>query len=179
MGFKGDRFIRDYVPTVFETYSRGIHVDGESIELGLWDTAGQESYDRLRPLAYPHCDAFVICYAVDSPDSLHNVTARWLPELEHFCPNVPKILVATKKDLRRRTMAIMDILNCNKVPKFVSYEDGLCTAERIGALRFLETSALNNDGVQDVFQHTARVALDEKRKRLLEKKPSKESCCIL
>ena len=178
MAFRGLPFDREYVPTVFETYTREMRVEGEDVELGMWDTAGQEGYDRLRPLAYPHCDAFVICYAVDSPDSLENVTAKWLPELEHFCPDVPKILVATKKDLRRRTMSIMDLLNSNEPPKRDSYEEGLCKAASIGAARFLETSALQNRGVKEVFTHTARVALNERKKRK-SGNGRKEICRIL
>jgi Ras family len=43
------------------------------IELALWDTAGQEEYDRLRPLSYPDSDVILICFAVDYPTSLENV----------------------------------------------------------------------------------------------------------
>jgi Ras family protein A len=179
MAFKGRRFPGDYVPTVFETYTRDIRVEGEIIELGLWDTAGQEGYDRLRPMAYPHCDCFVICYAVDNPDSLYNVKEKWLPELEHFCPDVPKILVATKKDIRRRTLAIMDILNGNKAPSIVSYEEGMCTAAMIGASRFLETSALCNDGVTEMFNQTARVALEAREKQKEKKAKKNARCCII
>ncbi len=179
MSFNGKKFPRDYVPTVFETYSREIHIEGEAIELGLWDTAGQEGYDRLRPLAYPHCDCFIICYSVDNPDSLFNVKAKWLPELEHFSPNVPRILVATKKDIRRRTLAIMDILNGNKAPSIVSYEEGLCTAATIGASRFLETSAMYNDGVREMFEQTARVALEAREKQNETKVKKHERCSIM
>lgn len=179
MSFKGRRFLDDYVPTMFETYTCDIQIEGEAIELGLWDTAGQEGYDRLRPMAYPHCDCFIICYAVDNPDSLHNVKAKWLPELERYCPNVPKILVATKKDLRRRTLAIMDILNGNTTSSIVSYEEGLCTAAMIGAERFLETSALYNDGVREVFEQTARVSLEARAKRKEKKAKRSERCSIM
>lgn len=177
MGFKGQRFNIDHVPTVFETYACQMQLDGESIELGLLDTADQEGYGRLRRLAYPNCDAFVICYAVDSPDSLYNVTAKWKHELASFiAPNIPIILVATKKDLRRGKETNVDNLSCSEKANFLTYEDGMCTAARIGASHFLETSALDDDGVQEVFRRTVRVALEAQKKRHSSKKENKKCC---
>ena len=65
-----------YVPTVFENYVTDIVVDGKVVELGLWDTAGQEDYDRLRPLSYPDANVILVCFSVDRPDSLLNVTEK-------------------------------------------------------------------------------------------------------
>jgi GTPase SAR1 family protein len=48
------------------------------VELALWDTAGQEEYDRLRPLSYPETDIILICFAIDSHVSLENVTDKVL-----------------------------------------------------------------------------------------------------
>ena len=70
--------------------------------MALWDTAGQEDYDRLRPLSYPDTDVILMCFSVDSPDSLQNIPEKWVPEVKHFCPNVPIVLVGNKKDLRFR-----------------------------------------------------------------------------
>jgi hypothetical protein len=64
------------VPTVFENYVADVEVDGKHVELALWDTAGQEDYDRLRPLSYPDSHVILICFAVDSPDSLDNVQEK-------------------------------------------------------------------------------------------------------
>ena len=65
-----------YIPTVFENYVADVEVDGKRVELALWDTAGQEDYDRLRPLSYPDSHVILICFAVDSPDSLDNVQEK-------------------------------------------------------------------------------------------------------
>lgn len=65
-----------YVPTVFENYVADVEVDGKHVELALWDTAGQEDYDRLRPLSYPDSHVILICFAIDSPDSLDNVQEK-------------------------------------------------------------------------------------------------------
>lgn len=64
------------MPTVFENYVADIVVDDKKIELALWDTAGQEDYDRLRPLSYPDTNVLLICFSIDSPDSLENVPEK-------------------------------------------------------------------------------------------------------
>ena len=61
---------------MFETYVADVEVDQRHVELALWDTAGQEDYDRLRPLSYPDSHVILICFAVDSPDSLDNVQEK-------------------------------------------------------------------------------------------------------
>ena len=71
-----DVHAQSYVPTVFENYVADLEVDGRHVELSLWDTAGQEEYDRLRPLSYPDSHVVLICFAIDAPDTLDNVREK-------------------------------------------------------------------------------------------------------
>lgn len=80
------------------------------MELALWDTAGQEDYDRLRPLSYPDTDVILMCFSIDSPDSLENIPEKWTPEVKHFCPNVPIILVGNKKVMHPVTVLLATLL---------------------------------------------------------------------
>ena len=64
---------QSYVPTVFENYVTLVQFEGKTVELALWDTAGQEEYDRLRPLSYPESNVILIVFSVDFPTSLANV----------------------------------------------------------------------------------------------------------
>ncbi|ERS99971.1 Rho family, other [Sporothrix schenckii 1099-18] len=89
-----------YEPTVFENYVHDIFVDNVHIELSLWDTAGQEEFDRLRSLSYDDTDLIMLCYSVDSKDSLENVESKWVGEIADNCPGVKLVLVALKCDLR-------------------------------------------------------------------------------
>ena len=62
--------------------------------------SGQEDYDRLRPLSYPDTNVFLVCFSLVRKISLDNVLVKWIPEIAHYSPNTPAILVGTKADLR-------------------------------------------------------------------------------
>ncbi len=137
-------------------------VDGKLISLGLWDTAGQEEYDRLRPLSYPLTDVFLLCFSVVSPPSLENLRSKWNPEVTHHCPEAPKLLVATKTDLRFDQQAIQRLAQRGMSP--VSTEAGQQVAKAIGAAKYMECSALTQEGLKQVFDEAIRAALAPPKK---------------
>jgi len=146
-----------YVPTVFENYVTDVTVDGKQVELALWDTAGQEDYDRLRPLSYPDSHVILICFSIDAPDSLDNVQEKWISEVLHFCPKLPIILVGLNVDLRNDPKLIDDLRKSNQKP--ISYEEGQRVANKIGAYKYLECSAKTQQGIREVFETATRAAL--------------------
>ncbi|XP_061195442.1 ras-like GTP-binding protein RHO [Saccostrea cucullata] len=155
--FSKDQFPEVYVPTVFENYVADIEVDGKQVELALWDTAGQEDYDRLRPLSYPDTDVILMCFSIDSPDSLENIPEKWTPEVKHFCPNVPIILVGNKKDTRNDPNTQKELKKSKQEP--VKTAEGQAMAEQIHAFAYLECSAKTKEGVREVFETATRAAL--------------------
>ena len=81
---------------VFENYVHDIFVDNIHMELSLWDTAGQEEFDRLRSLSYDDTQAIMLCFSVDSRDSLENVASKWVAEITEHCQGVKVVLCALK-----------------------------------------------------------------------------------
>ena len=98
---KGE-FPSEYVPTIFDNYSATVSLkSGGSIQLNLWDTAGQEDYDHIRALAYKDVDCFLVCFSVDSQSSFSNVKQKWIPSIiDSESSDASIVLVGTKQDLR-------------------------------------------------------------------------------
>ncbi|POS84239.1 GTP-binding protein-like protein rho2 [Erysiphe pulchra] len=162
-------FPTHYVPTVFENYVTDCRVDGKNVQLALWDTAGQEDYERLRPLAYSKAHVILIGFSIDMPDSLENVKNKWVEEAIDRCPNVPIILVGLKKDLREDPIAIEEMRKRSQ--NFITTRVAADVAKSIGARKFLECSSLTGEGVDDVFEAATRAAL------LTFQKGERGGCC--
>lgn len=182
-------------------------VDGKPISLGLWDTAGQEDYDRLRPLSYPQTDVFLICFSLVSRPSFDNVKAKvdavlaisstrltsssqWAPEIEHHAPNVPIILVGTKLDLRD-DKATVDALEAKNM-KPIDYKTGMDMRKDIKAQKYVECSAFTQMNLKSVFDAAIRYSVPVRSwlvntnpycRAVLEPQPQdekkKKSCVIL
>jgi Ras-related C3 botulinum toxin substrate 1 len=172
ISYTTNAFPGEYIPTVFDNYSANVMVDGKPINLGLWDTAGQEDYDRLRPLSYPQTDVFLICFSLISPASFENVRAKWYPEISHHCPSAPVILVGTKVDLREDKETLERLREKQLSP--ITYQQGLQMAKEVSAVKYLECSALTQKGLKNVFDESIRAVLSP-----AAPKKAKKKCSIL
>ena len=108
---------------IWETvWSHEVTIGVKPYTLSLHDTLGQEDYDRLRPLNFPKTDVFLICFCVGDPDYFENVKEKWVPEITHFCPKTPFLLVGTQIDLRQDPGVLRDLTKMHQKP--LTFEDG-------------------------------------------------------
>lgn len=173
ISYTTNAFPGEYIPTVFDNYSANVMVDAKPVNLGLWDTAGQEDYDRLRPLSYPQTDVFLVCFSVISPSSYENVKSKWYPEITQHAPGVPFLLVGTKIDLRDDDEQLARLREKGLEP--ISEAKGNQLANQIGAKKYLECSALTQKGLKNVFDEAIRTVLVAKASGTRSKESS--SCC--
>ncbi|KPP61376.1 rho-related GTP-binding protein RhoF-like [Scleropages formosus] len=244
MVYAKGRFPEKYAPSVFEKFATSVTHGGREIGVTLYDTAGQEDYDRLRPLSYNNANLVLICYDVTSPTSFDNVlikvpssagrvpnpigaavsvatgprlcflrhgygirvtwiqTARndatltegylkeprkgyefslryfrllniWYPEVHHFCPGVPILLIGCKTDLRKDKERTRRLRSLGQAP--ITYLQGEETKHRINAELYLECSAKYQENVDDIFREAVKRALAASRK--VHKKNN--SCVVL
>ncbi|KAJ7969586.1 Rac-like GTP-binding protein [Quillaja saponaria] len=174
--YTSNRFPTDYIPTVFDNFSANVAVDGNIVNLGLWDTAGQEDYSRLRPLSYRGADVFVLTFSLISRPSYENVLKKWMPELRRFAPDVPVVLVGTKLDLREDMGFLADHLGSN----IVTSDQGEELRKQIGAAAYLECSSKTQQNVKAVFDTAIKVVLQPPRKKeMARKKRHRRSGCSI
>ncbi|KAJ7921705.1 small GTPase Cdc42 [Mycena leptocephala] len=147
-------FPTEFVPTLFDNYSATIAIEDKIYTLALWDTGGGEDYDRLRPLSYPQTDVFFICFQVTCPASFENVRDKWVPEVRHYCPDVPFLIVATQIDRRDGSETL-----AREKQRAVTTEEGERLAMELGAAKYVECSALTKKGLKNVFDEAIRATL--------------------
>ncbi|WOG98702.1 hypothetical protein DCAR_0418046 [Daucus carota subsp. sativus] len=164
ISYTSNTFPTDYVPTVFDNFSANVVVDGNTVNLGLWDTAGQEDYNRLRPLSYRGADVFILAFSLISKASYENISKKWIPELRHYAPTVPIILVGTKVDLREDRQFLSEHPNATPITPAQGEE----LKKMIGAAVYIECSSKTQQNVKAVFDAAIKVVLmppKQKKKR--------------
>eukprot|EP01006_Ploeotia_vitrea_P035113 TRINITY_DN65838_c3_g1_i1.p1 TRINITY_DN65838_c3_g1~~TRINITY_DN65838_c3_g1_i1.p1 ORF type:complete len:201 (+),score=100.56 TRINITY_DN65838_c3_g1_i1:159-761(+) len=174
-----NRFPDEYIPTVFDNCSTLLMVDGKAVNLSCWDTAGQDDYDRLRPLSYPMTDVFLVCFSVISKRSFHNIKSKWVPELRHYSPGVPIVLVGCKSDLRddkdMQSQLQAKGISC------VEPEDAVALATEIGAVKYIEVSSLTQYNLTAVFDSAVRAAFKSKKaaEKRRRRRKWRDNCVIM
>ncbi|CAI0557842.1 unnamed protein product [Linum tenue] len=160
ISYTSNTFPTDYVPTVFDNFSANVVVDGSTVNLGLWDTAGQEDYNRLRPLSYRGADVFLLAFSLTSRASYENIHKKWIPELRHYAPNVPILLVGTKLD------------HPGAAP--ITTAQGEELKKVVGAVAYIECSSKTQQNVKTVFDTAIKIVL---RPQKPKRKPRKQRTC--
>jgi len=155
ISFTEDVFPEKYVPTIFNNTNKEVTLTEESkavtkVNLDLWDTAGQEEFDRIRYLSYRETNVFFLCYSCVDPDSFNNIKSRWVPEINYHMKNSSptKVLVGLKCDLLKDENTLKDLKVSGKAP--VSRVDAEKYAED-NKMAFMEVSALKKINVEKVF----------------------------
>lgn len=152
-----NEFSSEYVPTVFEHYCTDAMVSGIHYRVDLKDTSGMDYYDSLRPLDYYGTDIFLVCFSVVSPTSFDDVKNKWIPEITSHCTKTPFILIGTQIDLRSDSPTNKQSSKCDKQP--ITNEQGWNLTKELGGVKYLECSALTQEGLTNVFDEAFQAAL--------------------
>lgn len=88
---------------------------------------------------------------------------QWYPEVLHFCPYTPLILVGLKSDLRYKKTCIEMLRTQGLTP--VTTEQGLAVAAKMGA-HYMECSSREMVGVDEIFEHAILTVVANDRRNL-------------
>jgi small GTP-binding protein len=162
ISYTTNAFPVQYIPTVFDNYCAMVMRDEQPVTLNLWDTAGQDDYDRLRPLSYPQTDVFIVVYSCISPASFNNLREKWIPELQHHCPDTPFIIVGTKKDMKEDEFVLNTL--AKQGTSVVDIDTVKAYGEECGAKVVMECSAMTQENLKKCFNTAIDVALAAEKK---------------
>lgn len=197
--FSDGNFPFEYVPTVFHNTTKDYKMDDITYAFNIWDTAGQEDLDRLRPLSYRSADVFMICFSVMNPASFENIEFKWIPEIEHHRRtndnsnnelesghNGKVLLVGTKCDLRKDQNAVAKLEAEDKKPvsqeEINEYIEKLKTklAKYQTDVPYIECSALKMINVNESFEIALKLSLDD-ADETMDQNASKSGggCCTI
>jgi len=139
--FADDAFTESYISTIGVDFKiRTLDIDGKSVKLQIWDTAGQEKFRTITSSYYRGAHGIIVCYDVTDAASFNHVR-DWLSEIERYSTGkVKKLLVGTKCDLATK--------------RVVEYEKAKAFAEDCG-MSFIETSAKTSQNVEEAFLRMA------------------------
>lgn len=148
-------FPTDYMATVFDNYAVNVPYRERTVNLSLWDTAGQDEYKQFRPLSYDNADGFIVAFSLVDRESFEHVASRWIKEVrletkgfdvknkKKSAARAPVVLVGTKLDLR--------LAGGRPGADVVTTEMGEKMARKLGAAAYVECSALTQDNLKKVF----------------------------
>eukprot|EP01129_Flabellula_baltica_P014237 TRINITY_DN6777_c0_g1_i1.p1 TRINITY_DN6777_c0_g1~~TRINITY_DN6777_c0_g1_i1.p1 ORF type:complete len:310 (-),score=66.28 TRINITY_DN6777_c0_g1_i1:8-937(-) len=139
ISFTMNAFMTDYVPTTFDNYNAMIPFEDTNVFLGLWDTAGQADFEKLRPISYKQADVYLLFFSVINPTSLENVKEQWVDEVVRHSPNAPYFLVGTQIDERDNDEVVSELESKGRAP--ITSMMGAIAAKEIGAKGYFEISA--------------------------------------
>ena len=110
-------------------------------------------------MSYPQTNVFAIVFSLIDPASFKNVVTKWYPEIQHYCPGIPIVLVGMKLDLRDDNETIKTLKDQGLSP--ITFAQGLATAKEIDAAKYVEVSAVTTKGYDPtpVFDEVLRAAL--------------------
>ena len=174
VSYSQNSFPEDYVPTVFDNYNANVLWRNKTVQLQLWDTAGQEDYDKLRPLSYPETDVFIMCFDVTNGTSFENIGEKWVNEIRNCCPKVPIVLCGTKSDLRDSPEFLRGLEL--KGQRIVPGDEARRAVAEFGLVDYVECSARTQRGLKRLFETCIEAVLAPKKK---EKRKFFSKCTIL
>ena len=136
-------------------YFSDVTVKGIPLILHMWDIGGSCMQDGQRQLLYSMADVFVVCFSLVNPASLENVRSKWYPEISSFSAYTPIILVGTKCDLRQKKKLGSSMLwSSDPITESVGRQMG----REIGAVKYVECSAMTKLRLEKVFEEAAKAA---------------------
>jgi len=140
--FCDDAWTPSFITTIGIDFKiRTIELDGKRIKLQIWDTAGQERFRTITTAYYRGAMGILLVYDITSRQSFENIRG-WNNNIEqHASDGVNKILIGNKSDWTDKRM--------------VTTDEGQALADELG-MKFYETSAKMNDGVEEAFFTLAR-----------------------